>query len=73
MAFVDFQKYFDTISWEPEWTTTKVLMSLDGEIVSEVAKANMIFKKNKNKKGETQIETVIEKETVIDMANVIEK
>ena len=33
--------------------TTKVLVSLDRDIVSEVAKTNMIFKKDKNKKGET--------------------
>ena len=35
-------------------TTTKVLVNLDEDIVSEVAKTNMIFKKVKNKKGKTQ-------------------
>ena len=49
-----------------EGTTTNALVSLDGDIVSEVAKTNMIFKKDKNKKGKTQrkrsIEKVIERE-----------
>ena len=39
-----------TAAAELEGTTTKVLVSLDGDIVSEVAKT----KKNKNKKGKTQ-------------------
>ena len=37
-----------------EGTTTKVLVRLDGDIVSEVAKTNMIFKIDKSKKGKTQ-------------------
>ena len=37
-----------------EGTSTNVLLSLEGGIVSELAKPNMIFKKDKNKKGKTQ-------------------
>ena len=33
-----------------------MLVSLDRDIVSEVAKTNMIVKKDKNKKGKTQRE-----------------
>ena len=37
-----------------EGTTTSVLLSLNGDIVSEKVKTNMIFKKDKYKIGKTQ-------------------